>query len=231
MATLLSFRAESVTAQLPAIDNTVGTNSTLSRNPAPTAAPISDAINTVRFGCSGLAGHGGFEAVVFTLQTRHLFRFRPNAPGRLVGAHAHFTPQGAFRLTARRPTWLLDGPGFAKIIIGIRVRCRVVSANRLVVLDRISGAGEVLTRTVRADRFSRSVAGTIDAALLEHVRSLQLALPVFPSDTIEIEARYLVQLLANDGADFLLDFSSLPTVGGDAGDGLNVPLAVVHIAS
>lgn len=230
MATQLNFRADRVTFRTPAADNVVGRNSTLTQT-APTAAPVADAINNVRFDCSGFAGHGGFETVLFTLETRHLFRFRPAAAGRLVGVHTHFVPQGAYRLTARRPTGWFDGPGFAKLILGMRMRCRVVASNREVLLDRFTPSAEVLETTVQAGNRARSAVGSIDPVILEHRRSLDLALPVFPSDTIEVEARYFLQLSANDGADFLLDFSSIPAAGGEPGDGLNVPLAVVHIAT
>ena len=106
-----AFRASQITTGMPPDDNFVGTNSSLILNTPPAADPVSDAINYVRFACTGFAGHGTFETVMFTLVTHHTFTFQPQIIGRLTTAHTHFMPQGGSSLTARRSTSFFDGPG------------------------------------------------------------------------------------------------------------------------
>jgi hypothetical protein len=231
MSTQFAFRANQITALLPADDNFVGNNSSFTLTTSPAADPVSDAINNVRFACTGFAGHGGTETVLFTLLTRHTFTFQPQAEGRLLTAHTHFMPQGGFSLTARKPTWLFDGPGFVGFGIFMGMRVRVLAANGAEVFRAFRRRVRIFSRTARATAsLSPSSEGTVDAELLEFTRSRSVGIIVVPSDTVEVQARYTVQALAIDGAEFFLDFASVPAFGGNPGDGLNAPFAVINIA-
>ena len=229
MSTQFAFQADSVTVALPAGDNFFGSNSSFTLTTPEAADPVSDATNNVRFACNGSAGHGGFETVMFTLKTRHTFLFRPRAEGRLT-AHAHFMPQGGFSLAARKPTWLFDGPGSVSLNISMQMRVRVLAANRVEVLRFLSPVGAILSRSARARSYSASSAGTLDAEVLEFIRSQSFATIVGATDTVEVQARYTVQVIANDGATLSLDFASVPAAGGDPGDGMNAPFAVINIS-
>lgn len=227
-----AFRASQITTTRPPDDNFVGPNSTLVLNTAPTADPVSDAINNVRFACTGFAGHGTFETVMFTLRTFHTFNFQPQIEGRLTVAHTHFMPQGGTALTARAPTWWFDGPGFVTVNVFMSMRLRVIAANGLVVPGSraFRRLVNIFSITSRATSVADSDAATVDAELLEFTRSRSSTTLVTVSDTVEVQARYTVQIIARDGADFLVDFASVGAFGGDPGDGLNSPFAVINIA-
>lgn len=229
MRTQFAFRADDITVSLPPDDNFAGDNSSFQSTTAPTDDPVSDAINNVRFACTGFAGHGLVEMVLFTLKTFHTFRFRPQVAGRLVTAHTHFLPQGAMSLTARKPTWLLDRPGFVsfKILIAMRVQVFAANGNRL--FRGFRKEKNIFWRTAEARSYSASSEAVVDADLLEFTRSTSVGIQVIPAHTIEVQARYVVQAIAMDGAEFALDFASVPAASGEPGDGLNSPFAVINI--
>jgi hypothetical protein len=210
----------------------VGPNSNLVLNTAPTADPISDAINNVRFACTGFAGHGTFETVMFTLRTFHTFRFQPAMEGRLTIAHTHFMPQGGTALTARAPTWIFDGPGLVTVNVFKSMRLRVIAANGLEVPGSrgFRRLVNIFSSTSRATSVADSDAATLDAELLEITYSRSSTTLVTQSDTVEVQARYTIQIIARDGADFFVDFASVGAIGGNPGDGLNSPFAVISIA-
>ncbi len=227
-----AFRASQITTVQPPEDNLVGSNSTFVFTTPPTVAPISDAINNVRFACTGFAGHGTFETVMLTLLTRHTFTLQPQIEGRLIAAHAHFMPQGAAALTARRPAFIFDGPGVVTVNVFMSMRLRVIAANGLEVPGsrHFRRSVNIFSVTARATSVAESQAETIDAQLLEFTRSRSSTTLVTVSDTVEVQARYTVQVIAVDGAEFLVDFASVTAFGGDPGDGLNSPFAVINIA-
>lgn len=72
----------------------------------------------------------------------------------------------------------------------------------------------ILSRRARARSFAVSSTGAVDTALLEFSRSLAFATIVGVSDTVEVQARYVLHVVANDGADFLIDFASVSAAGG-----------------
>lgn len=231
MSTQVAFRANQVSVLLPADDNFVGDNSTFTLTTPAAAGPISDAINNVRFACTGFAGHGGTETVLFTLKTRHTFTFQPQVEGRLLTAHTHFMPQGGVSLTARKPTWWFDGPGFVTFNIFMGMRVRVLAANGDQIFRAFRRNVNIFSRTAQATSHSASSEeSTVDAELLEFTRSRSVGIIVVSSDTVEVQARYTVQAIAIDGAEFFLDFASVLAIGGDPGDGLNAPFAVINIA-
>ncbi len=229
MSTQFAFRAVSTTASMPAEDNFANDNSVLTVTTQPTADPTSDAINNIRFACNGFAGHGT-ELALFTLKTFHTFEFHPQAEGRLVAAHTHFLPQGGVSLTARKPTWLFDRPGFAKFNILMAMRVQVFAANGNRVFRGFRKEVTIFSRTAEARSYSASSEGAVDADLLDFSRTRSVGIRVIPSDTIEVQARFTAQALAMDGAEFVLDFASVPASRGEPGDGLNSPFAVINIA-
>jgi hypothetical protein len=232
MTTQFAFRTSQITTVRPPDDNFAGSHSTLILNTAPAVDPVSDAINNVRFACTGFAGHGNFETVMFTLLTRHTFTFQPQIAGRVTTAHTHFMPQGGSSLTARRPTFFLDGPGVVTVNMFMSMRLRVLAANGVEVPNSrlFRRAVNIFSVTARATSVSVSSERTIDAELLEFTRSRSSTTIVGVTDTVEVQARYTVQALAFDGAEFFLDFASVGAGFGDPGDGLNSPFAVINIA-
>lgn len=231
MSTQFAFRANQVTVLMPEDANVVeGNNSFFTLTTQPAADPVSDAVNNVRFGCTGFAQHG-HGAILFTLITRHTFVFQPQAQGRLSTAHAHFLPQGGFSLIARKPTWFLIGvPGSVLFQISMGMRVRVLAANGDVLFRAFRQHINIHADFVRASSVSATSEGAVDAHLLDFTRSRSVGIIVDPSDTVEVQARYKAQVFAASGAEFLLDFASVPAIGGDPGDGLNAPFAVINIA-
>src|SRR5207253_1133004 len=123
-----AFQADTITTSLPASDNFADSNSSVIITRQPSADQISDAINNVPFACTGVAGNGGFDTALFTLTTRHTFRFQPQITGRLT-AHAQYMPQGGFSLVGRAPTGWFGGPGVVSLDVFARARLRVRRAN------------------------------------------------------------------------------------------------------
>jgi hypothetical protein len=229
MSTQFTFRANQVTVLMPEDANVVeGNNSFFGLTTQAAADPVSDAVNNVRFACAGFAQDSG--AILFTLRTRHTFVFQPQAEGLLHTAHAHFLPQGGFSLIARKPTWLFGFPGSVIFQISMGMRVRVLAANGDVVFRAFRRHINIFASVVRASSVSATSEGAVDADLLDFTRSRSVGIIVVPSDTVEVQARYEVQVFAAWGAEFLLDFASVPTIGGDPGDGLNAPFAVINIA-
>jgi hypothetical protein len=229
MSTQIAFRADSITTSMPADDNFAGDNSSIIITRQPSVGAISDAINNVRFACTGFGGQGSTEIAVFTLNTRHTFRFRPRATGRLT-AHTHFMPQGGFSLVGRAPTWFLDQPGFAFFNIFARMRVRILAANGTVPLNSITPLQSLFHFDVTGGSVAQTNEGGIGADVLEFSISRAFPTVVVLSDTVEVQARYTVQALASDGAEFSLDFASTAPSSGEPGDGLNSPFAVINIS-
>lgn len=227
--TQFAFRAASIATSMPANDNFVGNNSNVNITTQPTAAPISDAINNVRFACTGFAGHGAFETALFTLNTAYTFNFRPRAIGRLT-AHTHFMPQGGFSLVGRAPTWFFDGPGSVSFNILARMRVRVFAANGTMPLNILTPFINVFHGDALGGAVADSSEGSVDSNVLEHFISRTFETIVVLTDVVQVQARYTVQAMAVDGAEFALDFASIPPAFGQPGDGLNAPFAVINIA-
>ncbi len=167
--------------------------------------------------------------MLFTLKTFHTFEFHPQVAGRLVAAHTHFLPQGGVSLTARKPTWFFDGPGFVIFNILMAMRVQVFAANGRRVFRGFRREVNIFSRRAQARSFSASSEGAVDADLLDFSRTRSVGINVVPTDRIEVQARFVAQALANDGAEFVLDFASVPASGGEPGDGLNSPFAVINI--
>ena len=230
MSTQFAFRANQVTVLMPEDANVVeGNNSFFTFNTQAAADPVSDAVNNVRFACTGFAEHE-HGAVLFTLMTRHTFVFQPQAEGLLGTAHAHFLPQGGFSLIARKPTWLFGLHGSVLFQISMGMRVRVLAANGDVVFRAFRRHINIFASFVHANSVAATSEGAVDADLLDFTRSRSVGIIVVPSDTVEVQARYKVQVFAAGGAEFLLDFASVAAIGGDPGDGLNAPFAVINIA-
>jgi hypothetical protein len=230
MSSQFDFRANQITTSLPENDNFVSGNSDFNLTTQPAADPVSDAINNVRFACNGSTGHGVGDAILFTLRTFHTFSFRPSAVGILTAAHTHFMPQGDFSLTARQPTWIFDGPGFVSFNILMSMRLRVFNTDNIEVVRSFRRNVNIFSAQARAGSLSVSNEGVVEADLLEFTMSRSAAIQVGFFHRVEVQARYTVQVLAIDGADFAIDFDSVAAIGGDPGDGLNAPFAVINIA-
>jgi hypothetical protein len=230
MSTQFAFRADQVTVSMPEDANIVeGNNSFFALTTQPAADSVSDAVNNVRFACNGFAEHE-HGAVLFTLRTNHTFVFQPQAEGFLRTAHAHFMPQGGFSLVARKPTSWFGIAGSVLFQISMGMRVRVLAANGDVVFRAFRRHVNIFATFVQASSVSETSEGAVDADLLDFTRSRSVGMIVTPSDTVEVQARYKVQVMAAWGAEFLLDFASVPAIGGDPGDGLNAPFAVINIA-
>jgi hypothetical protein len=226
MSTQFAFRADRVTASLPADADLSSDNCTLTRRV--TADPISDAINNVRFACTGLAPQGDSSAY-FYLYTHHTFTFRPQATGRLT-AHTHFMPQGGFSLVGTARTWLFDTPGSASLAIFAMMRVRVRAANGTVPLLVDTAPVRLLFFKAKGGQVADTNEGSVDTQLLEFSISRTFETVVIPSDTVLVRAIYILSASARYGAEFALDFASMPAAGGEPGDGLNSPFAVINIS-
>jgi hypothetical protein len=234
MSTQFAFRADRVTATRPANYNHVASDlCSLIMTRQPRADPISDAINNIRFGCTGFApGTGaGEQAVLFTLLTRHIFTFRPQATGRLT-AHTHFMPQGGFSLVGRAMTWSLFDWFAGSVGFGIKAQMRVLvrAADGTMALNVLTPSVPLLGFEAEGGQVADTNEGSVDTQLLEFSISRAFETIVVPTDTVEVHARYWLQALAWDGAEFALDFASMPAAGGEPGDGLNSPFAVINIS-
>lgn len=230
MSTQFAFRANQITVLIPEDENVIqGNNSFFTIIPQAAADPVSDAINNVRFACNGFAEHD-YGAVMFTLKTRHTFVFQPQAEGLLRTAHAHFLPQGGYSLVARKSTSWLGVAGSVIFQINMGMRVRVLAANGDVIFRAFRRHINIFATFVKPSSVSATEEGAIDADLLDFTRSRSVGITVAPSDTVEVQARYRVQVVAVGGAEFVLDFVSVPTIGGNPGDGLNAPFAVINIA-
>jgi hypothetical protein len=139
-------------------------------------------------------------------------------------------PQGGFSLVGRAPTWFLDQPGFARFSIFARMRVRILAANGTIPLNSITPLQNLFHFDVTGGSVARTNEGSIDTEVLEFSISRAFPTVVVLSDTVEVQARYLVQALASDGAEFFLDFASIARSSGDPGDGLNSPFAVINIS-
>ncbi len=204
-------------------DLLVGRNSRFAFTTRPTVDPRSNAINNVRFACTGRAGDGPMEDVVFNLTVAHKFRFRAPRNGNF-SASAGFMPQGGFALTARKPSHFFDAPGTAVFRVILRLEYNVISGNTINFVDQ-----SIVAESASARSYSASTVGNIESNPLEHVLTGGAGNRVEGRDTVEVRAIYQIHARANDGAGFNLDFASVPEVNGDPGDGLNAPFALIRI--
>ncbi|MDF3048870.1 MAG: hypothetical protein K0R87_508 [Pseudonocardia sp.] len=106
MGILFGFTADDVTAQVA--DVTEGPNSTVAVTTPPTADPISDAVNNVRFACNGFAAALDFAGV--DIRARSFFRFQLPEPGRIT-VHGHLTYGGVSTVIGQNAGWIFDNPG------------------------------------------------------------------------------------------------------------------------
>src|SRR6266498_878812 len=100
MAIQFGFQANcGLISSLPAADNVIlCSGGTTIFTVGPSADPISDAVNNIRFTVTGSAPDGDFCGTLMTLRTTHCFQFEPFEEGRLT-ASAFFTPAFSFFLS------------------------------------------------------------------------------------------------------------------------------------
>jgi len=215
MGILFGLRADAVESEVTV--NFAPPDGSLILTQSPTADPISDAVNNVRFSCIGFAS--GLRHTVFEMVTRHFFRFELPERGRIT-VHAHLTNFGLATLSARGPGWLFDAPGNAQFFLGAKLRVRVFRANHDILFTRSTREDSVFHHRVFGDDGSRTDTAVVSTGLME--RSITTSPPdlVNVHQAIQVRVQYRVLALAQDGADFTLDFS---TDGG-----LNVPMVVVN---
>jgi hypothetical protein len=147
-----------------------------------------------------------------------------------MAAHTHFMPHGNFSLTARRPTWILDGPGFASFKIFMSMRLRVFDTDDIEIRRSFRRNINIFSAEAEAGAVADFAAGDVDADLLEHTMGRSAGILVGFFHRIEVQARYTLQVIARGGASFTIDLSSLEAFGGDPGFGLNAPFVVINIA-
>ncbi len=232
MSTQLALRASSILAQMPAgDDNHHGAHSTLQAGLAPIADPVADGVNNARFAVSGTADNGGFESAFFTARVRQSFSFTSTRSGSL-SANAHFMAQGSFSLVGRQPTWIFDGPGSAAFSIFIQMRLGIIRSPRSTAADinLLSSVETLFSASTKGVAYHDGIAtGIVHIPILSRFLTLPAGrASVGPGDQITVEANYTVRAFANDGASFVLDFSKT-TKPVDFSDGLNSPLAAIHI--
>jgi hypothetical protein len=232
MSIQFNFRAESITFSRPSDINFAGSNSSVIMTTNPVVEPIRDAINNVRFACTGFAGNGVAEMASFGLRTRHFFEFSPPGDGRISVASTFPMPLGTFRLVARQGGWF-DDPGEATLFVETRMRMRIFAANG----NQVGGSlfserkSRVHTSAIATGSASVTREGVVGPELMEWVDSIQPTTPVFESDRVQLRAQMIIGVIAVNGAEFVLDFSSERTRRGIPGFGSNVPMAVLNVSS
>lgn len=220
MSTVCEFSARRVRRSF---DTIVDSNSSLQFTRRPVADPIATAVNNVRFGCTGFASRpfpGFLEVVLLDVVSKATFRFRPDQASRFI-ANAHFVPTGVFSLTARAGGFL-QSPGFARFAIFARVVTRVRAASGETVFNFATDFQSLFDFDAEGTDVAVTTSGVVSAEFGSLFISTPVS-PVFvPSDTIFVRAEYQVQVIATNGAEFLIDFDT------GAGLGLNVPLVAVN---
>jgi hypothetical protein len=230
MSIQFKFRADSITFSRPADINFAGSNSSVIMTTNPVVEPISDAINNVRFACTGFAGNGLLEAASFALRTRHFFVFNPPGDGRISVTSTHYMPLGTFRLVARKGEFF-DDPGTAVLRVETRMRMRIFGANGQLVTTLFSPQkSRVVVQAKATGAASVTREGVIAPELMEWIDKIEPTTPVFEGDRVQLRAQMIIGVIAENGAEFFLDFSSERTRNGIPGFGLNVPMAVLNVS-
>ena len=228
MAIQFNLRASSIVASLPADDNFI-LCSTLTNvlgatvfDSGPTEVPVSDANNQVRFVVRGRVPNGDFCVNLMTIRTRHRFQFQPTENGRLT-ASAFFTPALFFTLTCAGDGGLFqffDRAGPVSLNVFTRMSVRVTAQNGATVLNSGGANHNILSRTVQGLAGPNSAAGGFAPELMEVIETRSFDTLVTTSDRVRVDARYVVQAIANDNSTFSVN------AGGNLG--LNVPMAVIR---
>lgn len=216
MGILFGFKADSITATV--VDTITESNSTVVVTTPPTADPISDAVNNVRFACNGFAADGTTGAI--DLRTRTFFTFKIPQASRIT-VFGHLTFSGMSTVTARGSSWIFDRPGFAICQVLGRMRVRVRGANNQIVFTRSSATRILFDRRAFGDNGSSTETDIVFAGIMEEFLTVAPPDVVLPGDTIFVRMQYSILGLANDGGEFVLDFDA-------GGSGLNVPMVVVN---
>lgn len=214
MGILFGFQAHDITTAVT--DNIVDANSTIVQSTPIAADPISDAVNNVKFACNGFAADG--DLAFISMRARSFFRFQIPQTSRIT-VFGHLTFNGVSTVTGRGQSWLLDHPGFARVILTARMRVRVVGANGQTVLTRHSPERTLFDRSRRGTNHTRSRTDFVAAALMEEFLTVAPPEAILPDDRINVRMQYTVTAFALEGGEFIVDF---------ADDGLNVPMVVVN---
>jgi len=210
---LFGFRADSVESEVTV--NFAPPDGSLTVTRSPVADPIADTVNNVRFACTGFAA--GQRHSVFELVTRHLFRFELPERGRIT-VHGHLTNFGLATLSARGSEWLFDAPGNAQVFVRAKMRVRVFRANHDIVFTRTTRDDSVFHHRVDGGDGARSDTSVVATNLMERVITTSPPDLVNVHQGINVMLQYRVLALAQDGAEFTLDFTD---------GGLDVPMVVV----
>ena len=213
MGILFGFRADSVESEVTV--NFAPPDGSLIVSQSPVADPVSDTVNNVRFACSGFAA--GQIHTVFEMVTRHLFRFELPERGRIT-VHGHLTNFGLATLSARGSEWLFDAPGNALFSLRAKMRVRVFRANHDIVFTRTTREDSVFHRFIDGDDGAHTATSVVATNLMERVITTSPPDFVNAHQHVNVLIQYRVLALAQDGAEFTLDFTD---------GGLNVPMVVV----
>jgi hypothetical protein len=222
-ATQFSFQAASISQSRPHADNSTGGSGTLEIVTAPVVDHISDAFNNVRFSCAGSGPNG--SSAFFTLNANMVFRFTPQASGRLT-THAHFEAHGGFSLVAQASNpWLLDfAAGVSRFDILASARVVVDGANGTRVLDAHSPQRRLFSAFAEGTSAAVTKEGVVDVDAFQFFITQAFPTVVTETDRVLVIAQFSAQALVFEGAEFALDFSQ-----NNLGDGLNAPMAIINI--
>lgn len=221
MAYHFNFRATNLLVRRPAADNLVPTGGSILFTSGPTRQPISDAENRVTFVVTGTAPQGDFNTTLLTISTRHRFHITPTEEGRLT-ASAYFTPAFLFSLACAGEGSIFeffDKAGPASIALFTRMDVRVTALNGTTVLNSIGGFHNQFSDSIPGLSVPNSTTGGFSPELMEIVETRSFATEVNLSDTVRIDARYILQALANDLSTFVVDAGAV---------GLNVPFVFMR---
>ena len=158
--------------------------------------------------------------------------FSPPGDGRVSVASTFYMPLGTFRRVARQGGWF-DDPGVATLFVETQMRMRIFAANGHQVGHSLFSERKSRVHLSAVATGSASVTreGVLAPELMEWVDSIQPTAPVFESDRVHLRAQMIIGVIAVNGAEFFLDFSSVRTVQGNPGFGSNVPMAVLNVSS
>jgi hypothetical protein len=210
-----------VSSSLPNGDNVILCNGgTTIFTIGPSADPVADAVNNVRFTVTGSAPDGDFCGTLMTLRTTQCFQFHPKEQGRLT-ASTFFTPVLQYALTCAGEGFLWDKAGPVSINVFTLMSVQVRAQSGVLVLNSPGGTHNVFHDSLSGGVSARSRTGFFAPELMDLIETRSFQTIVEPSDTVVVRAKYVVQAFANDLATFLVDASS-------GGGGLNVPMAVIR---
>jgi hypothetical protein len=231
MSARFAFKANEILHSMPSDENWIlGSNSFSVFTTPLFSDPISDTVNNVRFAHRGFAGVAGLSFTNFSLRTFYNFVFQPQKAERLVAAHTHFLPQGGVWAAARKGGWFpWEDPGLAWIFLDIRMRVQVFTGEGTRIFRAFSQSARIFSLEVEGGSVSVSNEAAVESDLLEFTRSVTVGMMVAPPDTIEVQARYILGAFARGVGEYSLDFTSVPAIGGNPGDGLNCPMAVINV--